>query len=602
MTLYYEAARFLETSNDNVAIAQGSLKSRVFGTKDLKSKPTQVYALVIEATKWSQALAPIIEATGLLEEEKKLTPCLALLTVHDLLLSKGGIAAPKEHVLRKSVERHQARLSSNFTRARLKAGCGSLEAWKAKLLAVDPLSSEDAVPTDDSRFIHPRWVRINTLKTSLDHELRDGIFKGWKQLQSIKNLNSARSMPNDNALGFAVDDHVPNLIATPPGTDLTGTSAYKEGRIILQDKASCFPALLLNPGTSSGSDDILDACAAPGNKTTHLAALCDEARANNSSNLTTNHRSIRGGTIFAVERDPERAKTLESMVATAGASDRVSILAKQDFLKLRADHVRFANVTSILLDPSCSGSGIVGRDEGEPETTYKLVLPRHSVPHSQAASSKQGRKRKRSGQNGSTSQPVSTQAAISNGDRFISSGSKDPSAEEQSVEVLQARLKRLSSFQITMLKHAMSFPRCSHIVYSTCSIHPEEDEHVVLEALQSQAGAEHGEWRPLRRDSQPVGLRNWPKRGRPVAFLGKAKEMEADMSKVRADELAEACLRCDKGTSEGTMGFFVCAFERTISGDGRGSSNGVEREMSRQAAGDNRQVDSDDEWEGFGDD
>ncbi|OTA28128.1 hypothetical protein BTJ68_09939 [Hortaea werneckii EXF-2000] len=34
--------------------------------------------------------------------------------------------------------------------------------------------------------------------------------------------------------------------------DLTTTKAYKSGQIILQDKASCFPAYLLNPGSTEG--------------------------------------------------------------------------------------------------------------------------------------------------------------------------------------------------------------------------------------------------------------------------------------------------------------------------------------------------------------
>lgn len=48
--------------------------------------------------------------------------------------------------------------------------------------------------------------------------------------------------------------------------------AYKTGKIILQDKASCFPAVVLAPPAEE-SAVVIDATAAPGNKTSHLSAL-----------------------------------------------------------------------------------------------------------------------------------------------------------------------------------------------------------------------------------------------------------------------------------------------------------------------------------------
>ncbi|EKG12577.1 hypothetical protein MPH_10242 [Macrophomina phaseolina MS6] len=67
MSLYYEAAGILQ-NQDN---AGGSLTSRIYGKKGLKSKPAAIYALVTESTKWSAVLKDVVENSGILKLEKK---------------------------------------------------------------------------------------------------------------------------------------------------------------------------------------------------------------------------------------------------------------------------------------------------------------------------------------------------------------------------------------------------------------------------------------------------------------------------------------------------------------------------------------------------
>ena len=71
---------------------------------------------------------------------------------------------------------------------------------------------------------------------------------------------------------FEKDQHILDLLLFPPQTQFHEDLAYTSGRIILQDKASCFPATVLAP---PARDDcvVIDATAAPGNKTSHLSAL-----------------------------------------------------------------------------------------------------------------------------------------------------------------------------------------------------------------------------------------------------------------------------------------------------------------------------------------
>lgn len=67
MSLYYEAASIL----GNVTNTGGSLKSRVYNNRDLKSAPAQLFALISEASKWSIVLKGVVERCGVLTAERK---------------------------------------------------------------------------------------------------------------------------------------------------------------------------------------------------------------------------------------------------------------------------------------------------------------------------------------------------------------------------------------------------------------------------------------------------------------------------------------------------------------------------------------------------
>ena len=69
MSLYHEAAEILTTSSAD----GGSLKSRVFGKKSIKSPPNQLYALVLETSKWSPVIKEVIEGAELLKHERKVS-------------------------------------------------------------------------------------------------------------------------------------------------------------------------------------------------------------------------------------------------------------------------------------------------------------------------------------------------------------------------------------------------------------------------------------------------------------------------------------------------------------------------------------------------
>jgi len=554
MSLYYEAVAFISTDAQ-----QGSLKSRVFAAKDLKSKPKQIFALVSETTKWSPILKEIIEKSSILQHERKLTPQLSLLLVHDLLLAKGGIAATPKHVLRAAVERHKARLGAEFTKARVRRGCADVEALRAR---VESHHGETEVKADESgsnetnsgakRWPHPRWVRINCLKTTLLEQLLT-TFVDYRKTESLSEILSPRvNVSGDKVL--YVDHHIPDLLALPTTTPVSlFKSQIESGTLILQDKASCFPAYLLDPQPSDHL--IIDACAAPGNKTTHLASL-----------LHARGCKVQEMKIIACERDPARGKVLTGMVDAAGASGMVSVHATQtgkkvvDFLKIDPSREPWCDASAILLDPSCSGSGIVGRDDASP-----VKLP--ALPGNEKLEQKAGsRKRKRK-----VPAPATTREL-----------KRAPAEEVEEIvppsQDLADRLANLSAFQTRIVEHAMSFPKAKRITYSTCSMYSEENEDVVQAVLSSDV-ARRKRWRLLRREEQVEGMRTWELRG---------KNKGADVSLLDS-QVAEAVIRCEKHTEEGTQGFFVAAFLRD---DDEAEAERNEEDKSEEV---------EDEWSGIED-
>jgi putative methyltransferase len=430
---------------------------------------------------------------------------------------------------------------------------------------------------------HPRWVRVNTLRTTLGEQLSTT----FADYTRCDNLSDVVTGSGKEKL-FFIDQNIPNLLAFPPQCDLFKSKAYQMGMIIFQDKASCFPAYLLD--VQETDDDVIDACAAPGNKTTHLAAT------------GSTHK------IIAFERNKQRTETLKKMVTLAGAENIVTIRGTTDFLSTKPHDPSFSNVTAILLDPSCSGSGIVGRDD-EPQ----LILPsKQAIQENDGAKS---RKRKRN-------QPVSATEPIQNLEVV-------ENEKEHEEKALAERLALLSGFQLKIIDHAMRFPATKKIVYSTCSIHAEENEEVVINALASDAAREFG-WGILLRPMQVKGMREWDIRGDNDAChkaIQKhtpcfAKPMDVsldiplstDLLEGVASGIADACIRCQRGTSAGTMGFFVAGFVRNVdeSEDYNENylamilqnklSNGESKETNEKEEHPMVDFEEEEEWAGFSDD
>jgi 25S rRNA (cytosine2278-C5)-methyltransferase len=132
-----------------------------------------------------------------------------------------------------------------------------------------------------------RHLRVNTLLTTVERVQK--LFKhppdSWPQ-------------EHRHPIKAEVDAHLPDVLVVPADRTMHDHPLVACGMLVLQSKASCMPAHAL--GARAGWH-VVDACAAPGNKTTHIASF------------------VRGeGRIFAFERDQRRCRTLQKMIDRAG--------------------------------------------------------------------------------------------------------------------------------------------------------------------------------------------------------------------------------------------------------------------------------------------
>ena len=116
---------------------------------------------------------------------------------------------------------------------------------------------------------------------------------------------------------------------------------YEQGAVYLQSLSSMLPALVLQ---AQPGETVLDMAAAPGGKTTQIAAL-------------TGGRAL----ITACEKNPLRAERLRFNLERQGA--RRATVLQQDARDLN-DLFSFDR---ILLDAPCTGSGTLLLREGEPQ-------------------------------------------------------------------------------------------------------------------------------------------------------------------------------------------------------------------------------------------
>ena len=220
-------------------------------------------------------------------------------------------------------------------------------------------------------------IRVNTLKITVSDLKKRLDQKGFK-LEPIEWIPYA----------FKVIKETYNL---------GSTHEFLQGYYYLQNIASMLPALILDP---KPNDIVIDMCAAPGSKATHLAQIMKNE-----------------GTLILIDRNRKRIPALETNIRRMEIIN--SIVINMDASDLSKLNIK---ATKILLDAPCTGEGLIRQDPNR----------------------KKSRKLK--------------------------------------------DIEKMASIQKRLLKAGLNALKSDgELLYSTCSIAPEENELVVHEVLEEES-------------------------------------------------------------------------------------------------------------------
>lgn len=172
-------------------------------------------------------------------------------------------------------------------------------------------------------------LRINTIKSNIE-EIKKELEKEKIEYEIVKWSKEALIIKN-------ADEKT-----------IQEMEIYKNGKIYLQSLSSMLPPIILKPKEGT---DILDMAAAPGGKTTQIAALT-----NNKAHIT------------ACEKNKIRAERLKYNVDKQGATCGFIMPKDSRFID------DFFSFDQILLDAPCSGSGTLDYNDANVEKYFTEQL------------------------------------------------------------------------------------------------------------------------------------------------------------------------------------------------------------------------------------
>jgi 16S rRNA (cytosine967-C5)-methyltransferase len=196
-----------------------------------------------------------------------------------------------------------------------------------------------------AKYSHPEWMvkrwleRFGveeTVNLCLANNARPSLFIRANKLKATR-TQLLESLEKDG-ISASISNNIPESIEiTELNMPIDHLQSYKQGWFQVQDESSMLIALMLDP---KPEETIIDACSAPGGKSTHIAEIMQNK-----------------GKILSVDIDAQRLDLLKENCVRLGIDIVETITADArnigEYINEKADR--------ILVDAPCSGLGVLRR-------------------------------------------------------------------------------------------------------------------------------------------------------------------------------------------------------------------------------------------------
>lgn len=194
-------------------------------------------------------------------------------------------------------------------------------------------------PEDRVKFLSVKYsFSEETIRTFMD-------FDDCEELLEALNVEPKTTIRINRLKGNDLQIENANLENSPlyeyakiaSGFDIANSKEYKEGRFIAQDIAAMMAVEALSP---KSGENVIDVCAAPGGKTTHMAELMENK-----------------GRITAFDIHPHKVEIIRKNAERMG----IDIIDAKSFDASQIKEELIGTADKVLADVPCSGLGIIRR-------------------------------------------------------------------------------------------------------------------------------------------------------------------------------------------------------------------------------------------------
>lgn len=224
------------------------------------------------------------------------------------------------------------------------------------------------------RHSHPDWIAELWWEALGPEAARLLMAAHNRPAEAVLRANTLRIAPEELAarlpVGARPADGIPESLVLDGPFDAHGDPMHAEGLYMPQSRAAAGVVAALDP---QPGERVLDLCAAPGGKTTHIAARMEDR-----------------GKVVAVELNAQRARSLERTSARMGAT---CVTVRTADARAPGEEVEVYD--RVLVDPPCSDLGTLAsrpdarwrKQPGDPE---RLAALQGEILHTAAGALKGG--------------------------------------------------------------------------------------------------------------------------------------------------------------------------------------------------------------------